>query len=74
MAADSGHRIPVAGIALSTVASALLAVGIVALVSPGLIPGVSSPMVAWTMIAVGAIVDAMAMVQIIRAARRAQPT
>jgi hypothetical protein len=56
-------------IVLSVVALVLLVAGVVGLASPELVPAMAKPMVAWSMIAIGLMLDGAAAV-VLLASRR----
>ncbi|MEQ8233903.1 MAG: hypothetical protein RLW61_09020 [Gammaproteobacteria bacterium] len=64
--------LPLGPVAQSAFASLLLAAGVLGLVQPQLVPPLAQPAVAWSLIGVGALLDAWAVVAIVGAARRAR--
>jgi uncharacterized MnhB-related membrane protein len=66
------RTIPLAPIVLSAFAVALIGAGVCGLVQPALVPPLARPAVAWSLIAVGAMLDTWAMLAIVQAARRAR--
>ncbi len=58
---------PLMGIGLSTVAMLFLGAGALALLQPGTVPQLTSPAVAWSLIAVGIVLDVAAIMIVLRA-------
>lgn len=72
VSADSkaaGVTIPPMGIVLSMVAMAFLAAGAYGLMSPEAVPQLAAPAIAWSLIAVGVMLDAAALFVVIGAAK-----
>ena len=63
----AGVTFPLTGIGLSTVAMLFLGAGALALLEPGTVPQLASPAVAWSLIAVGIVLDVAAIMSILRA-------
>lgn len=66
---SAGVTIPPMGIVLSVVAIVFLAAGACGLLSPGTVPQLAAPAVAWSLITVGVVLDAAALFIVIGAAR-----
>jgi len=66
------RSLPLAPIALSAFAVALIGAGVCGLVQPAMVPALARPSVAWSLIVVGAFLDTWAVLAILRAARRAR--
>lgn len=62
-------RIPITGIGLSAVAMLFLGAGVFGLLEPAAVPQLASPAVAWSLIAVGIVLD-VAAISIVLGARK----
>jgi hypothetical protein len=68
----AGLPFPLPLLVLNAVGVACLAGGVCGLATPEMVPALSSPAVAWSLIAVGAMMDGYAMLGIVGHARRAR--
>ncbi|MCB1745724.1 MAG: hypothetical protein H6977_13950 [Gammaproteobacteria bacterium] len=71
-AAPGGLPVPLPLLVLNAVGVACLAGGVLGLTAPDSVPALSSTPVAWSLIAVGAVMDGYAMLGIVGSARRAR--
>lgn len=63
-------RVPLGWLAISALAMLMLAAGACGLLQPALLPMLAPPAVAWSLIAAGLMLDAMAVLQILQGVRR----
>ncbi|MEQ8663954.1 MAG: hypothetical protein RLW62_24300 [Gammaproteobacteria bacterium] len=63
-------RVPLAALAQSLFAVSLIGAGICGLTQPELVPPLARPAVAWSLIGVGVLLDAWAVLAIVGAVRR----
>ncbi len=68
-----GVALPVSFFVLCAAAGLFLGAGVVALVSPELVPPLASKTVAWSLIGVGGVLDAAAVIQLLATVREAKP-
>lgn len=61
--------IPVAFIVINAIGSVMLGAGVVGLVEPTLLPQLSRPAIAWSLIGVGLALDVIAVVQLVASRR-----
>jgi tellurite resistance protein TehA-like permease len=67
--ARQGSRIPLSTLGLGALSVVMIAAGAIGLVEPDLVPQLARPAVAWSLIAVGVLMDVYAMLCIVRTFR-----
>jgi hypothetical protein len=63
------RRLPLGWLAVSAVANLLIVGGLLGLVNPALVPAISAPKIAWTLLGVGIAIEVVAVIALVQALR-----